>query len=53
MNLKFKYEGTDDFTKIDSNTQLLMLRLSPFSGAFYLMAGTAFLDWRENAAVTR
>ena len=52
MNLKFKYEGTDDFTEIVAKTQLLMLRLSPFSGAFYLMAGPAFVDWRENAAVT-
>ena len=50
MNLKFKYEGTDDFTEIDANTQLLVLRLSPFSGAFYLTAGPAFLDWTENAA---
>ena len=48
MNLKFKYEGTDDFTEIDANTQLLMLRLSPFSGAFYLTAGPAFLDWTGN-----
>ena len=31
---------------------MLTLRLSPFSGAFYLMAGPAFVDWRENAAVT-
>ena len=46
MNLKFKYEGTDDFTEIDANTQLLMLRLSPFSGTFYLTAGPAFVDWR-------
>ena len=29
-----------------------MLRLSPFSVAFYLTAGPAFVDWRENAAVT-
>ena len=50
MNLKFKYEGTDDFTEIDANTQLLVLRLSPFSGAFYLTAGPAFLDWTENGA---
>ena len=25
MNLKFKYEGTDDFTETDVNTQLLVL----------------------------
>ena len=42
MNLKFKYEGTDDFTEIDANTQLLVLRLSPFSGAFYLNGWTSF-----------
>ena len=29
-----------------------MLRLSPFSGAFYLTAGPAFLDWTENGAET-
>ena len=29
-----------------------MLRLSPFSVAFYLTAGPAFVEWRENAAVT-
>ena len=52
MNLKFKYDGTDDFIEIDANTQLLVLRLSPFSGAFYLTAGPAFVEWRENAAVT-
>ena len=52
MNLKFKDEGTDNFTSIDANTQLLMLRLSPFSGAFYLTAGPAFLDWTENGAKT-
>ena len=52
MNLKFKYEGTDDFTGIDANTQLLVLRLSPFSGAFQLTAGPAFLDWTGNGAKT-
>ena len=52
MNLKFKFEGTDDFTEIDPNTQLLMLRLSPFSGAFYLTAGPAFLDWKGNGSKT-
>ena len=52
MNLKFKYEGTDDFTEIEANTQLLMLRLSPFSGEFSLTAGPAFLDWTENGAKT-
>ena len=52
MMLNFKFEGTDDFTEIDANTQLLVLRLSPFSGAFYLTARPAFLDWTENGAET-
>ena len=52
MNLKFKYEGTDDFTEINANTQLLVLRLPPFTGAIYLTAGPAFLDWTENGTKT-
>ena len=45
-------EENGDFTQVDGSNQLLMLRLSPFSGTFYLMAGPAFVDWRENAAHT-
>ena len=53
IRLDFKWEEENgDFTQVDGSNQLLMLRLSPFSGAFYLMAGPAFVDWRENAAVT-
>ena len=53
IRLDFKLEEENgDFTQVDGSNQLLMLRLSPFSGAFYLMARPAFVDWRENAAVT-
>ena len=53
IRLDFKWEEENgDFTQVDGSNQLLMLRLSPFSVAFYSMAGPDFLDWTENAAVT-
>ena len=53
IRLDFKWEEENgDFTQVDGSNQLLMLRLSPFSGAFYLMAGPVFVDWRENVAHT-
>ena len=53
IRLDFKWdEENGDFTQVDGSNQLLLLKLSPFSGAFYLMAGPAFVDWRENAAHT-
>ena len=53
IRLDFKWEEENgDFTQVDGSNQLHMLRLSPFLGAFYLMVGPAFVDWRENAAAT-
>ena len=53
IRLDFKWEEENgDFTQVDGSNQLLMLRLSTFSGAFYLTAGPAFLDWTGNGAKT-
>ena len=53
IRLDFKWEEENgDFTQVDGSNQLLMLRLSPFSGAFYLMAGPAFQDLTEKGAYT-